>query len=216
MKRIRAHLSYANVAATLAVLFAMSGGAIAATGGFSSGGTLRACVNEEGGVKLLKAGGHCGRGKKTVAWNVTGPAGAKGAAGASGAAGAAGAQGKEGSAGKEGKAGPEGQPGTARAYADVSSTGVLSASRSKNVVSTSRASEGIYCVTLSSSIDASSTVAVATIDITGGGSWTPPATASYESAAASCPGNAIEVVTRHETGATTDVNTDEPFSVVVP
>jgi hypothetical protein len=36
--------------ATIAVLFAMSGGAIAATGGFSSGGTLRACANEEGAI----------------------------------------------------------------------------------------------------------------------------------------------------------------------
>jgi hypothetical protein len=216
MKRIRTHLSYANAAATLAVLFAMSGGAIAATGGFSSGGTLRACVNEEGGLKLLKAGGHCRRGLKSVAWNVTGPAGRAGANGAAGAAGAAGAQGKEGATGKEGKAGPEGQPGTARAYADVSSTGALVASRSKNVVSTSRASEGIYCVTLPSSINVNSTIAVATIDVTGGGSWTPPATASIESTAVSCPGNQIEVVTRHETGATTDANTDEPFSVIVP
>jgi hypothetical protein len=31
MERIRRHLSYANVAATLALVFAMSGGAIAAT-----------------------------------------------------------------------------------------------------------------------------------------------------------------------------------------
>lgn len=216
MKRIRTHFSYANVAATLAVLFAMSGGAIAATGGFSSGGTLRGCVNEEGGLKLLKSGGHCRRGLKSVAWNVTGPAGRAGANGAAGAAGAAGAQGKEGAAGKEGKAGPEGQPGTARAYADVSATGAIVASRSKNVVSTSKASEGIYCVTLPSSIDAKSAVAVASIDVTGGGSWTPPATASFESLAASCTGNAIEIVTRHETGATTDVNTDEPFAVIVP
>lgn len=106
MKRIRAHLSYANVAATLALVFAMSGGAIAATGGFSSGGTLRACVNEEGGLKLLKAGGHCGRGRKAVSWNSAGRAGATGAKGATGATGTAGALGKEGAQGKEGPRGP--------------------------------------------------------------------------------------------------------------
>src|SRR5665647_3638988 len=85
MERIRRHLSYANVAATLALVFGMSGGAIAATGGFSSGGTLRACANEEGGLKLLQAGKRCKRGQKTVSWSQTGPAGANGAAGATGA-----------------------------------------------------------------------------------------------------------------------------------
>jgi hypothetical protein len=99
MERIGKHLSYANVAATLALVFAMSGGAIAATGGFSSGGSLRACANEEGGIKLLRAGKHCRKGQKTVAWNQTGPAGAKGATGAAGAPGAAGATGATGAAG---------------------------------------------------------------------------------------------------------------------
>ncbi len=99
MKRMRTHLSYANVAATLAVLFAMSGGAIAATGGFSSGGKLRGCVNEEGALKLLKSGKHCRRGLKTVAWSITGPAGPKGASGAAGAKGDTGATGAQGPAG---------------------------------------------------------------------------------------------------------------------
>jgi hypothetical protein len=106
MKRITAHLSYANATATLALLFALSGGAIAATGGFSSGGKLQACANEEGGLKLLKAGKHCKRGQKTLAWNVTGPAGATGSAGAKGATGAQGAPGTPGTQGKEGQQGP--------------------------------------------------------------------------------------------------------------
>jgi hypothetical protein len=106
MGRIGRHLSYANVAATLALVFAMSGGAIAASGGFSSGGKLQACVNGEGGLRLLKAGKHCARGQKAVAWNQDGPAGApgaKGAAGAPGAPGAAGAQGGEGQKGLNGE-----------------------------------------------------------------------------------------------------------------
>jgi len=105
MKRIRAHLSYANVMATIAVLFAMSGGAIAATGGFSSGGTLRACANSEGVIRLLKPGKHCGKGLSAVSWNQAGPAGAKGATGATGAAGAAGATGASGSQGAAGAKG---------------------------------------------------------------------------------------------------------------
>jgi hypothetical protein len=96
MARIRAHVTYANVAATLALVLAMSGGAIAATGGFASGGTLRACVNDEGRLKLLEAGKRCGKGKKTVSWNQNGPAGSKGATGAPGTAGANGINGTNG------------------------------------------------------------------------------------------------------------------------
>jgi hypothetical protein len=149
MKRIRAHLSYANVAATLAVLFAMSGGAIAATGGFSSGGTLRACVNEEGGLKLVKAGKRCGSGRKSVAWNVTGPAGPKGTAGGAGAAGAAGPQ------GPAGKNGINGAPGSALAFAHILGKSEpakpLDAVNSKNITraTVGKSNTGLYCITTS-------------------------------------------------------------------
>ena len=87
MKRITKHVSYANVAATLAVVLAMSGGAIAATGGFTKGGALRACVNREGGLKLLKSGKKCKKGQSMIGWNQVGP---KGIAGIQGPAGSAG------------------------------------------------------------------------------------------------------------------------------
>lgn len=102
MKRIRRHIGYANVVATLALLFAMSGGVMAATGGFTSSGRLQACVNEEGGIKLLKSGRHCKRGQKTVAWNQTGPAGSRGVAGAPGTPGASGTAGSSGTNGATG------------------------------------------------------------------------------------------------------------------
>jgi hypothetical protein len=102
MDRIRRHVSYANVAATLALVLAMSGGAVAATGGFSSGGTLKACANEEGVIRLLKPGKKCKQGQKSVSWNQTGPAGASGAKGVSGAPGANGASGAAGSPGAPG------------------------------------------------------------------------------------------------------------------
>jgi hypothetical protein len=149
MKRIRTHLSYANVAATLALLFAMSGGAIAATGGFSSGGTLRACVNEEGGLKLLKAGRRCGTGRKSIAWNVTGPAGVKGATGASGATGAAGPQ------GAAGKNGTNGAPGSALAFAHILGKTTpgkpLDTANSKNITAATvaKSNSGLYCITTS-------------------------------------------------------------------
>jgi hypothetical protein len=72
---------------------ALGGVGYAASGGFTSNGKLQACVNEEGGIKLLKAGKHCKRGQKTVAWNQTGPEGSAGAKGAPGASGANGAKG---------------------------------------------------------------------------------------------------------------------------
>ena len=91
MRRGRGHLSYANVAATLALVFAMSGGAIAATGGFSSASSsIKACAGR-GGVLKLQTGRKCKKGQKAVTWNQTGPAGPQGAAGPSGIAGLNGA-----------------------------------------------------------------------------------------------------------------------------
>jgi hypothetical protein len=93
MKRITKHASYANVAATLAVVLAMSGGAIAATGGFANGGALRACVNQEGGLRLLKSGKKCKKGQSVIGWSQVGPKGLTGVQGPAGAAGTPGAPG---------------------------------------------------------------------------------------------------------------------------
>jgi hypothetical protein len=112
MERIRRHVSYANVAATLALVFAMSGVGYAASGGFTSGGKLQACVNEEGTLKLLKAGKHCAKGQKPVAWNQTGPPGANGAPGVTGIAGPVGATGAVGAVGAKGAEGAKGSEGS--------------------------------------------------------------------------------------------------------
>ncbi len=149
MEQIRRHFSYANVMATIAVLFAMTGGAVAATGGFSSGGTLRACANEEGAIRLLKAGKHCQKGQKSVSWNETGPAGPKGATGAPGAPGAAGSTGAAGTAGSQGAPGGQGPQGTALAYAHVREDGTLDLANSRGVVDAKRETEtphGAYCI----------------------------------------------------------------------
>jgi hypothetical protein len=81
-------LSYANVAATLALFFSMSGGALAAS---------HYLINSTRQInpKVLKA--------------LKGKKGATGLTGTTGATGATGATGKEGPAGKEGKEGKEGQ-----------------------------------------------------------------------------------------------------------
>ena len=98
MSRIRSHLSYANIVATLALLFAMGGGAVAATHyAITSTKQIKPSV-----LKQLK-----------------GAKGPRGAAGAPGANGAPGPQGSAGTNGKEGKEGPEGVPAT-KLFAQVS------------------------------------------------------------------------------------------------
>ena len=78
---MRRHLTYANVAATLALVFAMSGGALAAK---------HYLVNSTSQINpkvLKKLRGRTGK---------TGAAGKQGATGAAGAAGASGAEGRQG------------------------------------------------------------------------------------------------------------------------
>src|SRR3984893_10784001 len=84
MNSLRKHFGYANVVATLALVFAMSGGALAAN---------HYLINSTKQInpKVLKK--------------------LKGNAGKTGATGATGAQGKEGPTGKEGAAGKEGATG---------------------------------------------------------------------------------------------------------
>jgi Collagen triple helix repeat (20 copies) len=93
---MRRHLSYANVAATLALVFAMSGGALAASH------YLITSTSQISPKVLKKLKGKAGK---------TGGTGAAGATGAPGAAGPQGPTGKEGPQGKEGKAGIQGEPG---------------------------------------------------------------------------------------------------------
>lgn len=89
-----------NALGALALFVALGGTGYAATGGFTSGGQLQACVREDGSLTLLKAGKHCKRSQTKVAWNQTGPAGPKGTTGSSGATGATGAAGAAGAAGQ--------------------------------------------------------------------------------------------------------------------
>jgi hypothetical protein len=97
--KIRKRLTYANVAMTLALVFAMSGGAYAASKYLiTSTKQIKPSV-----LKSLK--GKAG---------ATGAAGAQGAQGLKGETGASvtGKEGPEGKAGKDGKEGPQGPPGT--------------------------------------------------------------------------------------------------------
>lgn len=86
----RSHLTYANVAATMAVVFAMAGGAVAATHYLITSA-------KQISPKVLR--------------ELKGAAGARGSAGSSGTDGAAGERGERGERGEKGEAGPEGKIG---------------------------------------------------------------------------------------------------------
>jgi Collagen triple helix repeat (20 copies) len=122
---MRKHVTYANVAATLAVVFAMSGGAYALsgrTGGPSSssarGGTSAkaAKTKKKAKAKAKRIPGPRGpEGKQ-------GPAGPAGPAGPVGPQGAAGAKGETGAAGAAGAAGASGADGTSVTSASFAGT----------------------------------------------------------------------------------------------
>lgn len=105
---VRKRLSYANIAVTAALLFAMAGGALAASG------PAREAAHKAG--KAIKGGVEITSIKqisKKVLSELKGNAGPVGPAGKEGAAGKEGPAGKEGvgKEGKEGKPGPPGEPG---------------------------------------------------------------------------------------------------------
>jgi hypothetical protein len=106
-RAVRSRLSFANVAAATALFLALGGGAYAATNPFASpGGTIRACVTEDGAPRVLHTPNTaCRTGETLVRWNQRGRAGQGGAAGATGSTGATGAKGATGERGATGAAG---------------------------------------------------------------------------------------------------------------
>jgi hypothetical protein len=128
LSRLRTHLTYANVMATIAVFIALGGGALAASGVISSNSQIRSCVGRHGNLTIVQRGKSCGRGKSLLVWNQ------QGARGRNGANGQKGAVGPKGDAGQNGAAGENGAPGTALAFAHVREDGTLDTANSKNVL----------------------------------------------------------------------------------
>jgi len=132
---IHRHLTYANVVATMALLFAMGGSALAA-GQFASPAKTKSReftappTSKEFSYLItsvsqisprvqaeLKAPG------KTGPVGPVGPAGATGATGSQGPSGLSGATGAPGTEGVQGKEGAEGKPGEAGARGEKGETG---------------------------------------------------------------------------------------------
>jgi hypothetical protein len=110
LSMIRRRITFANVAMTVALVFAMSGGAYAA------GKFLITSTKQIKPSVLASLKGNAGKAGANGAQGPAGPAGPAGATGSQGPAGAVGAKGEagaEGKAGKEGKAGVAGSPWTA-------------------------------------------------------------------------------------------------------
>jgi Collagen triple helix repeat (20 copies) len=119
-QNLRKHLTPSTAIAFIALVFALTGGAFAATGGSGSGAshaTLRAtAAKSKGKTGPRGPRGPAGPAGKNGVPGAAGPAGAAGPKGENGSAGGTGAQGPpglEGKPGKEGKEGEEGTPGTA-------------------------------------------------------------------------------------------------------
>jgi hypothetical protein len=115
---MRRRITYANITATLALVFAMSGGALAATHYLInstkqiSPKVLKALKGKAGPTGPIGPQGLKGEpGGPTGATGPQGPKGETGATGVTGLTGAPGKEGKEGPEGPEGFEGPEGPEG---------------------------------------------------------------------------------------------------------
>lgn len=89
LESLRAHLTYANSMATVAVFVAIGGGAIAMGGVVDSSGQIRACYDKKGpdrGDVRLLVKGKCSKSENAISWNQRGPAGEQGPQGQPGAA----------------------------------------------------------------------------------------------------------------------------------
>jgi hypothetical protein len=86
MSWIRSHLTFANVASSVALFVALGGSAYAATNGLfvSRSGTIHGCVHRSGELSVTRAGRRCPRHTKNLTFNQTGPQGRTGTAGAAG------------------------------------------------------------------------------------------------------------------------------------
>ncbi len=109
LSALRKHITPATALAFVALVFAITGGAFAATGGGSpSHATLTASAAKS---KAKSKTGPRGPAGPKGATGATGPAGPAGAAGATGPGGAQGPQGPAGTNGSNGENGKEGAPG---------------------------------------------------------------------------------------------------------
>ena len=174
MRIMRRHMSYANVASTLALIFAMGGGAYAALAPVHKG-VIHTCYRKaSGALRVVDATARCRRREHALNFNQRGARGSRGATGPRGATGRTGATGKTGKTGAAGAsvssaalaAGnatcPDGGSsfvsasgttyacnGSATAFASVGATATLTSARNVTAVAVGP-TPGVYCLRLAS------------------------------------------------------------------
>ena len=200
LSRLRAHLTYANVVATIAVFIALGGSSYAA---------LKLPKNSVGSEQLkpnsitsakVKGGSLSTTDLKASARSLL--------RGRSGPRGVQGPQGTTGKTGAKGSTGPRGAAGSARAYATVVADNGQLPIFTANVPnlafgSVARTSTGVYCLAAPLLTIPQRSAAIASVRDLGGG---------YLVSNGLCT-NGVEVQTRNTTGALVD-NVD--FNVWVP
>jgi hypothetical protein len=228
---IRRHLSYANVASTLALVFAMGGGAYAALSPVHNG-VIHTCYRTGNGtLRVVRAGARCTRRERALAFNQRGPVGPRGATGPQGRTGKTGAAGKTGRAGTAGRSvtsatlgvgnascpsggssftGVSGTTfacnGIATALASVDSSGALAASRNVSAVQPGIGT-GVYCLKVTSAL----AVGVASVRANAGAAGSAQVLIPAPAAACSSTGDtSAEVLTFDAAGAATAL----PFEVL--
>jgi hypothetical protein len=108
----RRHVTYANVASTLALVGFVAAGAFATAAVISNDGTINGCYDKKNGDLEVRKGKKCGKGEKKISWNEKGEKGAKGNEGERGPQGVQGVAGPQGATGPAGANGTNGAPGS--------------------------------------------------------------------------------------------------------
>lgn len=203
LSRLRAHLTYANVVATIAVFIALGGSSYAA---------LNLPKNSVGSEQLkrnsITSAKVKGGSLSTTDLKASARSHLRGRRGPRGVQGPPGTTGKTGKTGARGRTGPRGAAGSARAYATVvADTGQppIFTANVPNLAfgSVARTSTGVYCLAAPLLTVPQRSAAIASVRDLGGG---------YLISNGLCT-SGVEVQTRNTTGALVD-NVD--FNVWVP
>lgn len=199
------------VISSLALIVALSGSAVAATGMINGASIKPHSIT----AKQIKA--HAITKPALAAGVIPTATTSPGTPGANGAPGVAGASGASGANGSPGVNGSPGAPGTVRAYASVNANGTLAAS--KNIVSVSVAvgsGGSIYCVIVAG-VDTSQTAPVVSV-VTPYPQDASAYSASIRPSTPFCNGDSrlVEVETKKTDSNGLWVNAPEAFEVMVP
>jgi hypothetical protein len=233
MRRLRTHLTYANVMSSIAAFMAISGVAWAASAlPQNSVGTPQLKRNAVTSLKI-KNGQVMGIDAKDNTFTgadindgtlgkVPTAATAASAASATNAANAATAT----NASQLGGAGPA-TYNIGRAYGYINEEGTVEAGRSRNIVSVDRSSTGVYCVTLAPGIDLATVAPIVTLDKQDSATTIPPPSSEddqgiveWDSVNEDCPAGTLEfdsIIQSFAAGSLVgNTRNDQSFMVLIP